>query len=188
MIDQGTDGISRGIQLTGGQFKWSPRAEVLCIFDSILVTQGSMSWALLEVRPHCRHQAIQLMDSLSHWSFGDVCRRATLWFPAPEWAHQLLDRLVSAWTEQPWEMEAFLLIPRVFQRDWGRVSKHVVELGTYPAAQVPGYAGHSDIPCVLMHLPCYVRSLPSPRRMDFPSRPKGVEWHREQAEYMRGLS
>ena len=80
------------------------------------------------------------------------------------------------------------IIPRVFQRDWGRVSKHVVELQTYPAATVPEYGTTTDIPCVLLHLPCYVRSLPPIRRLDTPSGPPGAEWHREQAEHVRGLS
>jgi hypothetical protein len=128
------------------------------------------------------------MHSGRHWSFDDVGGLATLWFPAPEWAHQLMDRMAAAWTEYPWTTEAFFVVPRVFQRDWGRVSKHIVELGTFAAEMIPDYGGSTDIPCVLLHLPCYVRSLPSPRRMDPPSRPQGGEWHREQAEYVRGLS
>jgi hypothetical protein len=122
------------------------------------------------------------------WTFDEVKGQATLWFPAPEWAHQVIDMVVNAWIESPWDMEAFFLVPRVFQRDWGRVSKHVVELGTHPAATIPEYGNNTDIPCVLLHLPCYVRSLPLTRRMDTPAGPPGGEWHREQAEYVCGLS
>jgi hypothetical protein len=128
------------------------------------------------------------MDSTSSWEFHQVSGQATLWFPAPEWAHQLLDAVVSAWTEQPWYTEAFFLIPRVFQRDWGRASKHIQDLGLHAAEIIPAYSGTTDIPCVLLHLPCYVRSLPPTRRMDIPPRPAGAEWHQEQAEYVRGLS
>jgi len=131
---------------------------------------------------------LHFMHSNKAWAFGDVVGRATLWLPAPEWAHQLIDMVLTAWTEHPWDTEAFFLIPRVFQRDWGRVSKHIVELQTYPAATVPEYGTTTDIPCILLHLPCYVRSLPPIRWMDSPTGPPGAEWHREQAEYVRGLS
>jgi hypothetical protein len=57
----------------------------------------------------------------------------------------------------------FSSIPRVSQRDWGRVSKHVVKRETFPAGLIPDYEGHSDILCVLLHLLCYDCSvLPSP--------------------------
>jgi hypothetical protein len=72
--------------------------------------------------------------SLEPWSFYNVGGCATLWFPAPEWAHQLIDRLASsAWMEYPWMTEVFFVIPWVFQRDWGCVSKHVIERGTFAA-------------------------------------------------------
>ena len=87
-----------------------------------------------------------------------------MWFPAPEWVHQLIEAVVNAWIKHPWDTEAFFFIPRVFQRDWGQASKHIVDLGLLPPLDIPDY--DSDIPCVLMHLPCYVHSLPPPRQLD----------------------
>jgi hypothetical protein len=69
---------------------------------------------LQATRSFCQHPAITFMNGLDHWNFYFVGGRATLWFPAPEWAHQLIDRLASAWTEYPWTTEVFLVIPRVF--------------------------------------------------------------------------
>jgi hypothetical protein len=188
MIDQRTDGLSRGIRLAGGHFQCSPSAEVRRIFEGVPVTPQTVTWALDITRKYCLHSHVRVMDSLQHWSFADVGGCATLWFPAPEWGHQLIDHLASAWTKAPWSTEAFIVIPRVFQRDWGRVSKHVVDLGTFAASLVPHYGDHTDIPCILLHLPCYVRSLPPPRRLNFSPRPPGAEWHWNQAEYVRGLS
>jgi hypothetical protein len=108
--------------------------------------------------------------------------------PGTRWAHQVLDGLATAWTEHPWDTEAFILVPRIFQRDWGRVSKHVLELGTFAADTIPDYGVDTDIPCVLLHLPCYVRSLSPLRRLDPPSQYPEMEWHREQAEHVRRLS
>jgi hypothetical protein len=113
--------------------------------------------------------------------------RATLWFPAPEWAHQLIDMVLNVWVEQP--TKAFFLVPCVFQHDWGRASKHVMECGIVATAGIPAYGAHSDILCVLLHhLPCYVRSLPLTRCMESAPRPKRLEWHWEQAEFMHGMS
>jgi hypothetical protein len=128
------------------------------------------------------------MNSISSWTFQDITRQSSLWFPAPEWAHQLLNAVVNVWVERPWDTEAFFIIPRVFQRDWGRVSKHIIELGLHPAADIPDYGALTDIPCLILHLPCYVRSLPPPRWMEPPTRSQREEWHREQAEHLRGLS
>jgi hypothetical protein len=91
MIDQRTDGLSRGIRLGGGQFKCSPAAEVQRIFEGVLVSPASVAWALSITHPICWHSQIRIIDSTHHWDFWAVCEQATLWFPAPEWAHQLID-------------------------------------------------------------------------------------------------
>jgi hypothetical protein len=188
MIDQKTDSLSRGVRLGGGRFKRSPQDETQRIFEGLPIMTGTISWAQTQVLHACKHHEIHFMDSSTTWNFHHVSHRATLWFPAPEWAHQLMDAVLNAWTERPWDTEAFFVIPRVFQRDWGRVSKQILEMRHYAAATVPDYGTNTDIPCVLLHLPCYVRSLPPPRWMDQSSRPQREEWHREQAEYVRGLS
>jgi hypothetical protein len=188
MIDQKTDGLSRGVRLGGGRFKRSPRDETRRIFEALPATAAIISWAQTKVMHVCQHRHIHFMDSAKAWSFYQVSRGATLWFPAPEWAHQLLEAVMNAWIERPWDTEAFFVIPRVFQQDWGRVSKQIVEVGHYASTTIPDYGNQTDIPCVLLHLPCYVHSLPPHRRMDLPPRPQGGEWHQEQAEYVRGLS
>jgi hypothetical protein len=188
MIDQGTDGLSRGLRLTGGGFKRPPRTETQRIFEGVPATANSISWAQQVIGPYLQHNRCVFVESTTTWTHHQISGRATLWFPAPEWAHQLMDAVVNAWTEHPWNTEAFFLIPRVFQRDWGRTSKHIQDLGLHIATSIPDYGGNTEIPCVLLHLPCYIRSLPPLNRMDAFARPTGPKWHLEQAEYVRGLS
>jgi hypothetical protein len=188
MIDQRTDGLSRGLRLTGGGFKRTPREETQRIFEGLPATSNTIAWARRAIAPFLQHRMCSYMDGSQAWTFHQIVGRATLWLPSPEWAHQLIDAVVNAWTEQPWITEAFFIIPRVFQRDWGRVSKHIQELGQHASLTIPDYGDHTDIPCIMLHLPCYVRTLPQPRWMDGPARPQGAEWHQEQAEYVRGLS
>jgi hypothetical protein len=113
------------------------------------------------------------MNSSGTWDFDDIIGQATLWFPSPEWAHQLIEGVLNAWVEQPWATEAFFFIPRVFQRDWGRVTKQIEEIGVFPSSLIPVYGSQTDIPCVALPLPCYVCCVPTPRWMDPPPRPKG---------------
>jgi hypothetical protein len=188
MIAQRTDGLSRGIRIGSGLPPRTPQQETLRVFQPVPPTQNVVTWVTSQTQSFRSHPLLQYKESDRRWGFADVVGRATLWLPAPEWAHQLIDMVLNAWVEQPWDTEAFVLVPRVFQRDWGRVSKHVVELRTHPAAMVPDYGPTTDIPCVLLHLPCYVRSFPPLRRMDTSPGPPGGEWHREQAEHVRGLS
>ena len=188
MIEQGADGLSRGLRLTGGLPMRPPHAETQWIFEGVPITLATLQWARAQIASALQHHECIFMDASKTWSFHQVTHCATLWFPAPEWAHQLLDAVLCAWVETPWDTEAFFLIPRVFQWDWGQVSKHVVELGVFAAQAVPVYGLYTDIPCVVLHLPCYVCSLPPPRWLDQPSQPQGAKWHREQAELLRGLS
>ena len=188
MIEQGTDGLSRGLQLSGTRLKRAPQDETQRVFEAVQPTPRVLAWAHEQLAPHCRHPTSIVMNSISSWTFQDITRQSSLWFPAPEWAHQLLDAVVNVWVERPWDTEAFFIIPRVFQRDWGRVSKHIIELGLHPAADIPDYGALTDIPCLILHLPCYVRSLPPPRWMEPPTQSQREEWHREQAEHLRGLS
>jgi hypothetical protein len=88
-----------------------------------------------------------------------------------------MDAIVNVWEENPWNMEAFFVIPCIFQRSWGRASKYIVELETFAAATVPNYGDDTDIPCVILHLPCYVCVLPSPRLLDFAPTPADAHWH-----------
>jgi hypothetical protein len=43
-------------------------------------------------------------------------------------------------------LKFFSPIPRVFQRDWGRVSKHVVKRETFAARLIPDYGGSDQYP------------------------------------------
>ena len=69
MIDQGTDGLSRGLRLGGGRFARSPQAEVQRIFEGVPVTARTIAWARAQAAPVQRHSYIHLMDSRQSWEF-----------------------------------------------------------------------------------------------------------------------
>jgi hypothetical protein len=43
MIDQHTDGLSRGLRLASGRLKWSPKDEVCRIFEGVSVMTAMVS-------------------------------------------------------------------------------------------------------------------------------------------------
>lgn len=186
MITQGTDGLSRGIPMSLSRLERPAIDENRRLFQGVPYSRQLHQWVedLTTSRRH--YPRLVAMDPLGEWDFHDVVREGTLWLPAPEWAHQVMNWVVNFWVEVPWHTECFFLVPRVFQRKWGRVSKYIREVGVFDPALVPGYGGLSDIPCVLLHLPCHVRCRSAPR-LDRIARPTGEHWHRRQAEHLRGL-
>ena len=119
MIAQQTDGLSRGIRIGSGLPQRTPQQETLRVFEPVAPTRQNLSWIIHQAQGFSHHPAIQFMRGDVAWSFYDVIGRATLWLPAPEWAHQLIDMVLNAWAKHPWTTEAFFLVPHVFQRDWG---------------------------------------------------------------------
>lgn len=185
MIDQQTDGLSRGLAFSNSRLVRSPTKELLRLFSGVRYTPHLVPWVLHQAGRSSLLGSVRFMDSLGGWSFTDVANHTTLWAPLPEWAGQVVSSVMHAWIEQPWNTEAFFVIPRIFQRRWGRISKHIVEVAVVDPQYVPGFTD-SDIPVVILHLPCFVRSLPNPR-LDSPPQPHWTKWHKEQADYVRGL-
>lgn len=81
------------------------------------------------------------------------------------------------------------MIPRVLQRDWGYLSKHIVEIAVVYPKDLPSTCSIvSHVPFVILYVPPYVRSLPPPDSLEPPTyATEYPRWHQEQADYVRGL-
>jgi hypothetical protein len=81
------------------------------------------------------------------------------------------------------------MIPRILQKDWGFLSKHVIELGVFDPRDLPWDCRYSClIPFCLLYVPRYVRSLPPPDRLDVrPSASRFDRWCADQAAELHGL-
>jgi len=56
----------------------------------------------------------------------------------------------------------FILVPRILQRQWGNLSKHVTEVGVFQPGEFPlSPLQHLPIPVVLLQIDTYQRTLPS---------------------------
>jgi hypothetical protein len=118
MIAQGTNGLSQGVRFPDGGLQRQPKSEMCQIFAALPSTPVIVQWARDLIHPYLQHRHATVMTSTKTWTFQDMSDWATLWFLAPEWAHQLIDAVLNVWVKQPWTTEAFFLVPHVFQRDW----------------------------------------------------------------------
>jgi hypothetical protein len=136
-----------------------------------------------------RHYPCHHIDSLDAWTFDNVKDQVSIWTPAPELARQALRFFLDSWVEAPWTTAGIFMIPRILQRDWAFISKHVREVAVvYPHDLPQNLRYASLIPLVLLYFPLYVRALPGDRLDQPADRTMYEQWHAQQAEFVRGLS
>jgi hypothetical protein len=183
MILQGTDGQSRGLWMAPERRIEGINQE---LFHPISYSPLLGQWALeeLELPP----------QPLLHLSFQDpqahakIRGRITIWTPPPECGRQVINTFLRSWVQSPGDTSGIFIIPRIMQRQWGRVSKSVQERGVYHAGLLPDpYRFQAHLPFVLLYVPTHTPTMRRDRmELPAPAQPKG--WHKHQAEQVRGLS
>jgi hypothetical protein len=187
MIEEGTDGLSRGLWLAPHRVHRSSLTEAASALGPVPYTHTLGHW-VLEFVGLGRLSSFTLHTTTSPWTFSSIYGQLSLWFPAPEVARMALVKFLDIWVEGPLITSGIFIIPRIMQRDWGHISKHVVEVGTiYPSLLPPDAAYDSLIPFVVLYVPPHSRVLPV-HRMDACAPANYHErWHVQQAEEVRGL-
>jgi hypothetical protein len=187
MIDQGTDGQSRGMWLAPSRLTRSSIMESSLALGGTPYSLALAQWALDQAGLP-QDTKYQLQDTLSNWHFDKIYGQTSMWFPVPEVARQALVCFLDIWVEGPTHTSGIFLVPRIMQKDWGYICKHVMVLGEYYPGSLPDLCSYdSHIPFVLLYIPRHVRSLPVPS-LDTPApTPLHSKWHTEQADYLRGL-
>ena len=189
MIHQGADGLSRGMWLSAERVRVSSLLESSAALNCVPFSFELAAWALAQVGlpPWSRFSH---HTSLDPWRFADISGQLSIWTPTPEVARQAITAFLDIWVEDARTTSALFLVPRVIQRDWQHVSRHVVEIGTFYPDRLPhpSLVYDSLIPFVLLFVPRYVRALPPDRGMEsatsgsvYPS------WIRDQVDSLRGL-
>jgi hypothetical protein len=183
MIDQGTDGLSRGLWLAPERRMDGINQR---LFDPVPYTAALGDWvcSTLGLPP-------QALPHMSYDRPADMARifwRTTLWTPPPECARQVIATYLRRWVQEPAHAHGIFLVPRILQRQWGRVARYVIEIGVYlPRALPPSCCYDSHLPFVLLHIPPHRPVLRRDRmELPAPAQPKG--WHKHQAAAVRGLS
>jgi hypothetical protein len=187
MIDEGTDGLSQGLWLPPQWIHRSSLVESALALGPVQYGPALGQWALNLVGLP-KDTLFKLHESLAAWSFTDIAEQTSLWIPSPEIARQAIVKFLDIWVESATTTRGIFLVPRIMQRDWGHISKHIVEIATIYLTTLPMECAYSSlIPFVVLYVPYFSRFLPS-SRMDEPT--KGYyfpKWHEAQAEHMRWL-
>jgi hypothetical protein len=188
MIKEGTDGLSRGIWLSPQRIYRSSLTEASLALGQVRFIAALGQW-VLDLVGLSQNEPYVLHCSTSRWNFQDIFRKISMWIPTPEIARQTLVKFLDIWVEEATTTGGIFLVPRIMQRDWGNISRHVVEIRTvYPSTLPADCTYPSLIPFVILYVPRYSRCLPSPR-VDEPTTTHRhfQKWHDAQAEQVRGL-
>ena len=183
MIEQGTDGLSRGLW-HATERRHEGINQVL--FEAVPYTPSLGIWAgnLLGYQGTwpCYMPATALLD------MSGITGRLTVWNPPPECARQVITCYLRRWVQTPTTSCAIFIIPRILQKRWGRIARYVEEVGVFQSNQLPPDCRfESHLPFVLLHVPIH-RHVLRRDRMELPAKAQPQGWHKRQAEEVRRLS
>jgi hypothetical protein len=189
MILQSSDGLSRGVWTSADRLLRSSIEESRLALGGVPYTVLLGEWArqVLGLAPGT---PLEHQDDYSDWSSCRILRQWSVWTPSPEVARQSIAHFLDIWVEEPWWTGGIFLIPRVLQKQWGFMSKSMVEWGVYDPSSLPWGARYASlIPLVVVVCFPHLRRLPENK--------DGVErstiarplerWHAAQADDMRRL-
>ena len=96
-----------------------------------------------------------ILTDLSDWSRTPLICQSVLWCLSPCFARQAILQALSVWVESPSSSGHIFLTPRLFQRDFGRLSKFVLFGGQFTNLPLPFIP---LVPFVIYYLPPFDHS------------------------------
>ena len=186
MIDQGTDGLSRGVWLSDLHPERNQTELTRAVFDPFPVD-------MVLADEYIRGFGLLGSPRLHHWGHpwgASLFGHLSVWFPPPELARQCLIGILEAWVEQPLNTSALLFIPRTLSGCWVGLSRHIILLDTiYPSKRALRHPPVLPIPILVLYLGPHQRVLPSSsHRLGSPTKPCHYKWHQQEATRVRELS
>ena len=194
-INQGSDDLSRGLWRYGGHLQENWKLPNL-LKPVKMTGRWSLTWLLEKAGEKAPHpeELSSLPQELERWKVvGDsdpwdpqaLFRSHVILLTSPSVTRQAMTAVVSAWCEDPLRGAAFVVVPRVVQRDFGRVNKHYHFLGQFDSHGTP--FSH-PLPFVVFFLPKYRRRLDDlDRGLDTPAQPRVPDWVSRQLDHMHRL-
>ena len=187
MIVQGSDDLSRGMWIDSERLLRSSLDESMLTLEAVPFSANFAQWVLSLVGYH-PWTSYHHHTGVSDWNWNTIFQQLSIWTPSPELGRQSLGHFMDCWVERAHETAAIFVIPRIMQRDWGNISKHIFDIGTFYPTELPSMCAFpSLIPFCVLHIPCFVRALPLRRLEPAPSSNRPEGWHQRQADYVRGL-
>ena len=184
MIQQGTDGLSRGIWAS----ELHPYADQKQLTASVFAPCGP-DGAMVD-RVISEHKLSWTSWAMIHWDrkFDPTLwlHTQTVWFPPPEIARHCLCAFMEAWVESPLDTAALFFVPRVLPAFWHNLSKNITEICNIQADELSS-PPMLPIPVIVLYIAPHTRCLPPPRDDVDSYQPPGYRAHKREAEEVRGL-
>lgn len=183
MIEEGTDGLSRGMWISPSRNVFLSRDFVTAIFNPAPHTPEVLDWvkSVADISGPIKH-----INHMRPLHFSKLIGKTTFFTPPSHITRQFMNAFLGYWVEAPTTTSAFFLIPNVYQHDWGRVSKHALSLGTFHPRDLPFSSLLSS--CLPLTLISFQKFTPRSNRLDAGSKHTHNNWHVRQADQVRGLS
>ena len=131
MIQQGTDGLSRGVDM---QALGSHRSDSLIslLWRTSSPTPNLLQWALSSIPPcYSSNTSWMFQTDFSDWGGSLILNKSVFWCLSPSFNRQAILQALSIWVESPTSCGHIFLVPRILERDFGRLSKFVIYNGQY---------------------------------------------------------
>jgi len=119
MIKQGTDGLSRGLWVVPSR---QPQGFNQALFEAVPYTEALGAWAASFIRSKKQPTYLDPTNTLAVDQGREIL---TIWNPPPECARQTIVAFLFVWVQNPLNTEGLFLVPRILQRQWGRISRCV---------------------------------------------------------------
>ena len=183
MILQGTDGLSRGVTLS--RFNMPPPDLYARLFSPLPATRLIIEWAISKTATtHSQISDWGVATDLSPWEKNLKKHNKIIWMISPQLCRQAMTAATLDWSSHPLNHEHIFVTPRLCQRSFGRVNKHIEFVGQF--LDIPDFSPLTHV--LIFYLPPFVRSLAPGARMDGPSPGPRPKWVTQQAVHLHRLS
>ena len=196
MIQEGTDGLSRGVWMTPLQQSIPREVLMPAIFAPMAFHPQVVEEYVRMHIPHYIHdQGWELPEDHPRWhgrrwdapwEAEECFNRLTVWFPPPEVARGTITFILNCRVEVPLATSALFFIPRILPAAWRGLNRALVELPpidprTADLSSLPVL----PIPITVLYLPGHRRRPPSRNKLDKAPAPWEARWHQQQANELR---
>ena len=172
MIEEGSDGLSRGIWISPCRNSLLSSGHVRAILRAAPHTPAVIRWVRETTNVTRDVHYVNCLRPLCH---KKILGRTILVTPPPHVARQIMNSVLCYWVEAPCTTSVFFLLPSIYQHSWGRVNKYIDVIGTFHARDLPFCSLlFSNIPLTLLYLPPFIPS--NTTRLDQPARYKPGEF------------
>ena len=190
MIQEGTDGLSRGVAFSNMN-KYEGHKILPLLWRPAQPTPRLLIWAQNKLGSiwASPHNWLFHTDT-SDWSRSNMINHNVLWCVSPGFGKQAILQALYTWVETPTTCGHIFIIPRVIQREFGRVSKFVLFHGQHTDLPLPFTP---VVPFLLFYIPPFDRHViyqqnREKQQLDLsPSRPMPF-WIRKEVDKLHRLS